>query len=328
MRQFLLHCHRPKRRRSERDRDAQTLGRPSRDALHSWRELIGLGFGAAIGLWAEWWSGEVLIVLSGMLCTQDVSAMLSQKGAEDNAALDVGTCTGGAVTAALWNTGATCWLIHGGFAIATPTRMGNALGAGDAEAARFSAKVGATLQTLVGATASLALFVGRYRYGELFSLEGEALALMGTLMPLANVVQLGIAAGCGALRSILTGLTIVSVPAVVQVVAFWPIALLLGYTLAFKAGLGVVGLWVGEAIGYAVMVAGLSVVMGRVDWQKKAQEAKMRASKDHSVYDAVAEDDFKIVGDLELDEGEQAQLLHNMPSSALKNPPRETSPRE
>ena len=206
--------------------------------------------------------------------------------------------------------------------------MGNALGACDAEAARFSAKVGATLQTLVGATASLALFVGRYRYGELFSLEGEALALMGTLMPLANVVQLGIAAGCGALRSILTGLTIVSVPAVVQVVAFWPIALLLGYTLAFKAGLGVVGLWVGEAIGYAVMVAGLSVVMGRVDWQKKAQEAKMRASKDHSVYDAVAEDDFKIVGDLELDEGEQAQLLHNMPSSALKNPPRETSPRE
>ena len=100
MRQFFCIVVKPKRRGSERDRDAQTLGRPSRDALHSWRELIGLGFGAAIGLWAEWWSGEVLIVLSGMLCTQDVSAMLSQKGAEDNAALDVGTCTGGAVTAA------------------------------------------------------------------------------------------------------------------------------------------------------------------------------------------------------------------------------------
>ena len=324
---FFCSCCRPECQLSERGRYAQTLGRPSRDALHSWRELIGLGFGAAIGLWAEWWSGEVLIILSGMLCTQDVSAMLSQKGGEGNA-LDDGTCTAGAVTAALWNTGATCWLIHGGFAIATPTRMGNALGAGDAEAARFSAKVGATLQTLVGATCSLALFVGRYRYGELFSLEGEALTLMGTLMPLANVVQLGIAVGCGALRSILTGLTIVSVPAVVQAVAFWPIALLLGYTLAFKAGLGVVGLWVGEAVGYAVMLTGLSLVMARVDWHKKAQEAKMRASKDHCIYSEVAASEFKIVGDSDLDEGEQAQLLHKMPSSAPKKPSPETSPRE
>ena len=29
-------------------------------------------------------------------------------------------CTVGAATTLLWNTGATCWLIHGGFAIATP----------------------------------------------------------------------------------------------------------------------------------------------------------------------------------------------------------------
>jgi len=43
-----------------------TLLPPSHDALHSWRELIGLGFGAAVGLWAEWWSGEVMIVMAGL----------------------------------------------------------------------------------------------------------------------------------------------------------------------------------------------------------------------------------------------------------------------
>ena len=57
-------------------------------------------------------------------------------------------CTVGAATTLLWNTGATCWLIHGGFAIATPTRMGNALGAGDADHARFVAAIGATLQVI------------------------------------------------------------------------------------------------------------------------------------------------------------------------------------
>lgn len=250
--------------------------------------------------------------------------MLAQEGG-NGGSLDEAACTGGAVTAALWNTGATCWLIHGGFAIATPTRMGNALGAGDAEAARFSAQVGATLQTLVGATVTLALFLGRYQYGKLFSLEGEALALMGTLMPLANVVQLGIAAGCGALRSILTGLTLVTVPAVIQVVAFWPIALLLGYILAFKLGMGVVGLWIGEAVGYAVMVAGLLVFIGRVDWKEKAEEARVRAAKDRNV---VLAGDSKIVDD-DAVEDEQAQLLQGAPSSALKQPNnRDASPRE
>ena len=232
-----------------------TLLPPSHDALHSWRELIGLGFGAAVGLWAEWWSGEVMIVMAGMLCSDSAVAVApdsSQGGlarTDGGAVLEEVECTVGAATTLLWNTGATCWLIHGGFAIATPTRMGNALGAGDAEHARFVAAIGATLQSGVGALVSLLLFAERYRYGALFSMEGDGLLLVGTLMPFANVVQIGIAVGCGAMRSILTGLALVTWPALIQIFAFWPVALLLGYTLAFNFGFGVVGLWIGEAIG-------------------------------------------------------------------------------
>ena len=104
-------------------------------------------------------------------------------------------------------------------------------------------------QSGVGALVSLLLFAERYRYGALFSMEGDGLLLVGTLMPFANVVQIGIAVGCGAMRSILTGLALVTWPALIQIFAFWPVALLLGYTLAFSFGFGVIGLWVGEAIG-------------------------------------------------------------------------------
>ena len=39
-----------------------------REALYpsGWLELIRLGLGGAIGLWAEWWSGEVMIVMAGL----------------------------------------------------------------------------------------------------------------------------------------------------------------------------------------------------------------------------------------------------------------------
>ena len=104
-------------------------------------------------------------------------------------------------------------------------------------------------QSGVGALVSLLLFAERYRYGALFSMEGDGLLLVGTLMPFANVVQIGIAVGCGAMRSILTGLALVTWPALIQIFAFWPVALLLGYTLAFSFGFGVIGLWIGEAIG-------------------------------------------------------------------------------
>ena len=88
-----------------------------------------------------------------MLCSDSAAAVAadsSQGGLAPagGAVLEEVECTVGAATTLLWNTGATCWLIHGGFAIATPTRMGNALGAGDADGARFVAAIGATLQVI------------------------------------------------------------------------------------------------------------------------------------------------------------------------------------
>ena len=41
----------------------------TRDAWRGWWELIRLGMGGAIGLWAEWWAAEAMVFLAGLLCT-------------------------------------------------------------------------------------------------------------------------------------------------------------------------------------------------------------------------------------------------------------------
>ena len=48
----------------------------SRDALSGWVELIRLGVGGAVGMWAEWWAAELMVFLCGILCTlrEDPSA--------------------------------------------------------------------------------------------------------------------------------------------------------------------------------------------------------------------------------------------------------------
>ena len=41
----------------------------SRDAWRGWMELIRLGMGGAVGLWAEWWAAELMVFFAGILCT-------------------------------------------------------------------------------------------------------------------------------------------------------------------------------------------------------------------------------------------------------------------
>ena len=54
------------------------------------------------------------------------------------------------------------------------------------------------------------------------------------LLPLAFFLYAGISIGCFALRSICNGMALVTVPAVVQLVSFYPVGLLLGGILAMR----------------------------------------------------------------------------------------------
>jgi multidrug resistance protein, MATE family len=144
-----------------------------------------------------------------------------------------------------------------GVGMATCIRVGQAWGAQQPRRVRRIGYVGIALS---GGTMAL--------FGVLFVVAGEPIArlfvtspavvelarqmfLVAALFQVADGVQ--IAAICG-----LRGLSDVRVPAVLAALSYWIIAVPLGSVLAFGAGQGPIGVWIGLAVGLAIAAIGLS----------------------------------------------------------------------
>jgi len=147
---------------------------------------------------------------------------------------------------------ALTFMIPVGVAQATSVSVGQAVGRGDAWAARRS--VGAGLLAGVGfMTVTAALFLTLPTpLARLFSDEPEVVAAAALLLPIAGVFQVfdGVqVVASGALR----GVGDTRVPMIVNLVGFWCVGLPVSALIGFGLGAGPRGIWWG-------LVAGLGVV--------------------------------------------------------------------
>ena len=144
-----------------------------------------------------------------------------------------------------------------GIGAAACIRVGHAYGAGQFLRTRrigFSAvTLAATLMAAFGVMFALA---GKPIAG-LFIESPAVIALAAQLLIVAAVFQIADGVQVTAL-SALRGLSDVRAPAVIAVVAYWFVALPVGYGLAFRAQLGAVGMWIGLAAGLSAAAAGLA----------------------------------------------------------------------
>jgi MATE family multidrug resistance protein len=147
----------------------------------------------------------------------------------------------------------------------------SALGIGAAACIRVGHAFGArqfTRMRRIGFSAigMAALIMGAF--GLMFALAGKPIAglfiespavvaLTAQLLIVAAVFQVADGIQVTSL-SALRGLADVRVPAVIAVVAYWLVALPVGYGLAFRAHLGAVGLWIGLAAGLSAAAGGLA----------------------------------------------------------------------
>lgn len=138
-----------------------------------------------------------------------------------------------------------------GLAIATSMRIGRAVGEGRPAVLRavgFGA-LGAGVGFMTLAAVGFAL--GGWWLARAFTPEPAVVALAVQLLVVAAIFQTADGAqviGAGALR----GLTDVRIPTLITFVAYWVIALPVGYLLAFRTPLGPVGVWSGLAVGLAL----------------------------------------------------------------------------
>lgn len=150
------------------------------------------------------------------------------------------------------------YMTTSGLGAAAAIRVGNFLGQHDRKNMRVSAfsMIGMAV-FLMTAWAILFIFA-RHLLPSLYIEDISVIELTASLLIIAAFFQLsdGIqVVAAGALR----GLQDVKIPSVLIFVAYWIIALPLGYWLAFPMQLGAKGIWIGLSIGLALTAAAMVV---------------------------------------------------------------------
>jgi MATE family, multidrug efflux pump len=158
-----------------------------------------------------------------------------------------------------------------GMAMAVTVRVGQAIGRGEPQAARFSGFVGVMLAGIFMTCTALALFTIPDHIAGIYTQDPDVKKMAVMLLVMAGVFQIfdGLqVSGAGALR----GLKDTRIPMLITVLAYWGIGMPLGYLLGITWGGGPRGLWIGFICGLATAAILLNRRFHRVTQRLIAHE--------------------------------------------------------
>lgn len=205
----------------------------SRDALRLDRLLRLTRYGLPVGiqLCLEMWAFMSAMLLAGWI------------GQEALAAHSIAL-----------NLASIAYMLPLGVSLAVVTRVGNLIGERDPEGAQRSAWVAFGMGAGVMLLSAIAFVVGRRALPALYTSDAEVVELCAVVLPIAAGFQLfdGVQAVGG---GILRGMGKTRPAAVFNLAGYWVLALPAAWLLAFRAGLGLAGIWWGLALGLAVIAA-------------------------------------------------------------------------
>ncbi|TVU09153.1 hypothetical protein EJB05_42595, partial [Eragrostis curvula] len=247
---------------------------PTIEAFKDVDVFLRLALPSALMICLEWWSFELLILLSGLLPNPELqSSVLS-------------ICLT-SVTLLYTN-------IPYGLGASGSTRVANELGAGNSEGARISVRVVmsvAAMEVLIVGGTLLAL---RHLVGRAYSSEEEVISFVATMVPLVCITVVtdgfigvlsgtkvymtlllrsrdsGIARGCGWQH----------LGAYVNLGSFYLIGLPMAIVLGFVLNMGGRGLWMGIICGSLSQTTLLSAITIFTEWHKMAEKARERVFND------------------------------------------------
>lgn len=166
-----------------------------------------------------------------------------------------------------------------GIGVAASIRVGNLIGSKDAPGAKLAGHMSAYMSVIAGSIVMVVLICAKDVYGYIFSDEEEVIRLVSQVMPLVASFQIadGLAGSCG---GVLRGQGRQHLGALFNIIAYYILALPIGISLAFRHGLGLQGLWIGQVV--ALFLVGLGeyfVVWLGTDWEKQVQKGVERNNR-------------------------------------------------
>ena len=165
------------------------------------------------------------------------------------------------------NFSALIFMLPMGLSAGLTIRVGQALGASDARAARYAAWHGIAVGLLVATCAIVPIILLRHHVAAVYSADAAVRALAANLLLFAAFWQLFDATqvcAIGALR----GYKVTLMPMLLMLGAFWLVGVPSGTWLAYVgvggAPLEVYGFWIGLVIGLVLVAIGLALALRRV----------------------------------------------------------------
>jgi len=156
-----------------------------------------------------------------------------------------------------------------GVSVAAAVRVGQSLGAGDPAGAARAGRIAIVMGVLFMSTSALVFLLAPQVLVRMFTDDPSVVALGKDLLRVAGVFQISdgmqiVAAGC------LRGAADTKVSLIMNLVGHWCVGLPVGYALAFHAGLGAQGLWIGLTVSLTIVGVALVWRFLRGRWQGAA----------------------------------------------------------
>ncbi|CAN9510895.1 unnamed protein product [Ophioblennius macclurei] len=238
-----------------------TWGGWSKACLTDWGSYATLAVPGMVMLCAEWWSYEIGSFLAGIISEVELGAQ--------------------SVVFQLSN---IAYMFPMSYGIAGCVRVGNALGAGQTDQAKLSAKMALVCAGSVACCFALLFGSLKEHISYIFTYDEDIRKRVNQVMSFYAVFLLvdGLSASCS---GVIRGAGKQKVGALAIVVGYYTMGLPTGITLMFAAKLGILGLWIGMLICAFIQCLFLIVYLARMNWVNATVEAKMRAGGSESATD-------------------------------------------
>uniref|UniRef100_A0A8C0JD78 Multidrug and toxin extrusion protein n=1 Tax=Chelonoidis abingdonii TaxID=106734 RepID=A0A8C0JD78_CHEAB len=232
----------------------KTWGGWTRECLQEWGSFIQLAVPSMLMKCIEWWTFEIGSFLAGVISVVELGAQ-----------------------SVIYELFTAAYMVPLGFSVAATVRVGNALGAGNAEQAKSSCR------TALLCTGAFAVVVGALLgslkdvMGYIFTSDKEIITLVSKVMLIFAPFHLldAIAATCG---GVLGGTGKQKIGAIANAIGYYVIGFPIGISLMFAAKLGVLGLWIGMAVCIFFQALSFLIFVLCMDWKKAAEEVRLTLS--------------------------------------------------
>ncbi|WCJ33245.1 MATE efflux family protein [Euphorbia peplus] len=233
---------------------AKTCTPISMELFHGIGEFFSFAIPSAVMICLEWWSYELLVLLSGMLPNPELET---------------------SVLSICLTTVSTIYSIPYGFGAAASTRVSNELGAGNPHEARLAVYAVLFLAVVEASIVGSVLFFTRHVFGYVFSNEKEVVDYVTAMAPLI-CVSLILDSFQGVLSGVVRGCGFQHIGAYVNLGAFYLCGIPVAAFLGFQVKLRGVGLWIGVQVGAFTQTILLALVTSSTNWEKQASNARQR----------------------------------------------------